>query len=196
MKIAPLAAAVALAALLVAGCGGDNKNAVTTTAASAGAATTAGGSSATTRPSSATTGGSTGGSTTAPSFSGSGDNEFCQRARDLEGSDIADALSGEGDLKATLQTAKSALADLKSSAPAEIKDDVNTLANAFDKLDTFYAKYDYDQAKLLAAAQKDPSVLQEATSALSDPKFEAAASRVAAYGTQVCGIEDSTTTSA
>ena len=81
-------------------------------------------------------------------------------------------------------------------APAEIKDDVNTLADAFSKLDTFYAKYDYDQTKLLEAAQKDPSVLQEATGALSDPKFEAAASRVAAYGTQVCGIEDSSTTSA
>src|SRR5262245_1167793 len=132
MKIAPLAAAVALAALVVAGCGGDNKNAVTTT--TGGAATTAAASSATTRGASATTSGA-GDSTTAPSFSGSGNNEFCQRARDLEGSDIANALSGEGDLKATLQGARSALNDLKGSAPSEIKDDVNTLAAAFDKLD-------------------------------------------------------------
>jgi hypothetical protein len=196
MKLAPLAAGVALAALLAAGCGGDNKNAVTTSAASAGAATTAGGSSATTRASSATSSGSGGGSTTAPSFSGSGDNEFCRKARAFQGSDLADALSGEGDLKGTMQTAKSAIEDLKASAPAEIKGDVSTLADAIDKLDAIYAKYDYDQTKLLAAAQKDPSVVQDVTEAVSDPKFEAAATRLAAYGSQVCGIEDSSTTSA
>src|SRR5699024_6514440 len=123
----------------------------TTTAASSGSAPTTAATTATTSGS-----GSDSGSTTTPSFSGDKNNEFCQTARDLQNSDLGSALSGEGDLKQTLQTARKALDDLKSSAPSDIKADVNTLAAAFDNLDAFYAKYDYDQTKLAAAAQKDP----------------------------------------
>ncbi len=196
MKLAAVTAAAALTALLVTGCGGDNKSVSASTAAASGGAattaTTAGGGTATTSGS-----GSDGDSTTAPSFSGDSNNEFCKKVRDLESSDLGDALSGGGDdLKATLQTAKSALADLKGSAPSEIKDDVNTVASAIEKLDAIYAKYDYDQAKVIAAAQKDPSVLQDVTAAASDTKFVDATTRLTAYGTQVCGIDDSSSTSA
>jgi hypothetical protein len=201
MKIPALTAVAALSVLLIAGCGGDNKSVTATSGSGSGTATTTAASSSAT-----TTGGATAtssrsggdsGSTTTPSFSGDSNNEFCQTARDLESSNIGSALSGEGDLKTTLQTAKKALDDLKSTAPADIRADVNTLADAFDKLDQFYAKYDYDQQKLLEAAQKDPAVLQQATSAITDSNFEAAAARVTAYGTQVCGLsDDSSSTSA
>jgi len=195
MKIAPITAAVALAALLVAGCGGDNKGAVTATSSSGAPATTA----ASSAGASTTDSGSSSGSTTTPSFEGNSNNDFCQTARSLEGSDVAGVLSGtDGDLKTTLQELKSALDKLKGSAPSEIKDDVSTLASAFEKLDSFYANYNYDQAQVIAAAQKDPSILQEATSFATDAEFQAAAGRVSAYGAQVCGIEaeDSVTTSA
>jgi hypothetical protein len=199
MKLSGLAAA-ALAAVLLAACGGDNK-AVTTTsvAASGGATTTAAGRAGSTTPSTAAASGSNAGSTTAPSFSGDSGNKFCQTARDLQNSDIGNALSGQGgDLKADLQKIRSAFNDLKNSAPSEIKNDVATLAAAFQKLDDFWAKYNYDEAQLTAAAAKDPKLLQEATSALTDPAMASATGRITAYAAQVCGIDagDSTSTSA
>src|SRR3954453_11753900 len=197
MKLSGLAAA-ALAAVLLAACGGDNK-AVTTTsvAASGSAATTAAGRAGTTTGSTAGSA-SNAGSTTAPSFSGDSGNKFCQTARDLQNSDIGNALSGQGgDLKADLQKIRSAFNDLKNSAPSEIKNDVATLAAAFQKLDDFWAKYNYDEAQLTAAAAKDPKLLQEATSALTDPNVASATARITAYAAQVCGIDagDSTSTS-
>jgi hypothetical protein len=201
MKIAAVTAAAALTALLVAGCGGDNKSVSTSTAAaSGGAASTAAGTATTARGGTAATtaaSSSGGDSTTAPSFSGDSNNKFCQTARDLENSDLGGSLSGEGgDLKGDLQKIRSAFDDLKNSAPSDIKSDVATLATAFDKLDAFYAKYDYDQAKLTAAATKDPAVLAEATSALTDADVATATSRITAYAAQVCGIDDSSSTSA
>jgi hypothetical protein len=200
MKIAAVTAAAALTALLVAGCGGDNKSVSTSTAAGSGAAATAAATTATTDSGATATtsgSGSDGDSTTAPSFSGDSDNKFCQTARDLENSDLGESLSGQGgDLKADLQKIRSAFDDLKNSAPSEIKDDVATLASAFEQLDSFWAKYDYDQAKLTAAAAKDPSLVAQATSALTDADVATATGRITAYATQVCGIDDSTATSA
>jgi hypothetical protein len=196
MKIAAVTAAAALTALLVAGCGGDNKSVTTSTAAaSGGAATTA----TTARGATATTSNSSGGgdSTTAPSFSGDSNNKFCATARDLENSDLGAALTGQGaDLKGALQKIRSAFDELKNSAPSEIKDDVATLASAFEQLDSFWAKYDYDEAKLTAAAAKDPALVAQATSALTDAKVAAATGRITAYASQVCGISDSSSTSA
>jgi hypothetical protein len=197
MKISVLAAAAALTALLLAGCGGDNSTVATAT-------TSAGGSTATTNSaSSATTSDSASSGTTAepaadtttPSFSGDSNNEFCQAARELEASDIASTLSGSGaDVKAGFEKAQAAIDDLKDKAPSEIKDDVNTLAAGIQKIRDFYAKYDYDQAKIQAAATKDPTVIQDALSGFNNADFEAASARVTAYGAQVCGISDTTET--
>jgi hypothetical protein len=200
MKLTVLATATVLSVAVLAACGGDNKSVTTSTASGAGAATTtASGSATTSRSSSATTGGSgSDADTTAPSFSGDSNNKFCQTARDLENSDLGSSLSGDtSNLKEDLQKIHGAFDDLKSSAPSEIKDDVATLASAFDKLDAFWAQYDYDQAKLTAAATKDPALVEQATSAIADPAFTTAAGRITAYASQVCGIsDDSTATSA
>jgi hypothetical protein len=198
MKLSILATATVLSVTVLAACGGDNKSVTASTASGAGAATTTASTSGS--GSSATTSGSSSdaGSTTTPSFSGDSNNKFCQTARDLESSDIGNAISGEGgDLKADLQKIHTAFDDLKNSAPSEIKDDVATLATAFDKLDSFWAKYDYDQAKLTAAATKDPALLEQATAAIGDPAFTTAAGRITAYAAQVCGLtDDATSTSA
>ncbi len=197
MKISVLAAAAALTALLLAGCGGDNSSVATATTSSSGAgassATTSdSGSSATTSESSAS---SDDADTTAPSFDGDSNSEFCQAARDLEASDIGTSLTtGEGDLKGDLEKVEAAIGELKDKAPDEIKADIDTFANGVQQIKDFYAKYDYDQAKVLAAAQKDPAVMQQAIAAFSDADFTAASSRIAAYGSQVCGISDTTET--
>src|SRR5262249_12666194 len=191
MKASGLVAGAALVALLLAGCGGDNSASVSVTTASGagvansvrGSATTSGGSS------SASTVTTSGGTTTTPSFSGNKNSDFCNVARELTSSDFASSLNDANpDLKAGLNQINDALARAKNSAPSEIKGDVTTLADALKKYSDFLAKYDYDIAKITQAAQKDPTVLQQATDALSDPKIEQASSRIEAYATQVCGI--------
>ncbi|HEY1282709.1 MAG TPA: hypothetical protein VGF22_23715 [Acidimicrobiales bacterium] len=191
MKASGLIAGGALVALLLAGCGGDNS-------ASVSSATTSGASSATTSGdnSSATTASSTASSdasTTTPSFKGDANSDFCNAAKDIASGDLANALSGDNpDLKAGFQKASDALAKAKDTAPSEIKQDVVTVADAFKKYSDFLAQYDYDIAKLTAAAQKDPKVLQQATEGLSDPKIDDANNRIVAYAEQVCGITTST----
>jgi hypothetical protein len=198
MKASGLVAGAALVGLLLAGCGGDNAPSVSatsvsaTTAARASATTSAGGSATTSGGSSggstATTSGG-GDSTTTPSFSGNKNSDFCNVAKEITSSDFGSALSDSNpDLKAGLSQVNDALARAKDSAPSEIKADVTTLADALKKYTDFLAKYDYDVAKITQAAQKDPTVLQQATEALSDPKIEQASTRIEAYATQVCGI--------
>jgi hypothetical protein len=185
MKASGLAAGAALVALLLAGCGGDNSPSATPAATSA---TTSGGSSQTT----ASGGGDA--STTSPSFSGSGNSDFCGFAKDLENSDLANGLTGENaDLKGAFTQLNDALSKAEDKAPSEIKADIKTMGDAFKQYSDVLAKYDYDVAKLTAAAQKDPQVLAQATALLSDPKVEEASTRVTAYAEQVCGITTDTT---
>jgi hypothetical protein len=199
MKASGLIAGGALVALLLAGCGGDNSASVSSatttdrsaTTAEASSATTSGGSSRATTASS--TNGSVDASTTTPSFKGNKNSDFCNAAKDIASGDLANALSGDSpDLKAGFQKASDALAKAKDTAPSEIKQDVVTVADAFKKYSDFLAQYDYDIAKLTAAAQKDPKVLQQATEGLSDPKIDEANNRIVAYAEQVCGITTST----
>jgi hypothetical protein len=196
MKISVLAAAAALTALLLAGCGGDNSSVATATTSAGGSTATTSNSASSATTSSSDSSGTTAepaADTTAPSFQGNSDNAFCQTARDLQASDIGSTLSGEGNVKAGLEKIQAAINDLKNKAPNEIKADVNTLATGIQKLNDFYAKYDYDPTKLAAAAQKDPTILQS-LSDFNNAEFTAATDRITAYGEQVCGISDTTET--
>jgi hypothetical protein len=185
MKASGLIAGGALVALLLAGCGGDNS-------ASVSNATTSGGNSSATTASSSDS--SDDSSSSTPSFSGDKNSDFCAAAKDIASGDLANALSGDNpDLKAGFQKASDALAKAKDTAPSEIKQDVATVADAFKKYSDFLAQYDYDIAKLTAAAQKDPQVLQQATASLSDSKVDEANNRIVAYAEQVCGITTPTT---
>jgi hypothetical protein len=191
MKASGLVAGAALVALLLAGCGGDNSPSVSVTTATA-----AGGSATTSASGSATTasGGSSGATTTSPSYSGNANSDFCNLAKDLSSSDFANSLSDSNtDLKATLDKLNDAINSAKDKAPSEIKNDVATLATAFKQYRDFFAQYDFDVAKLTAAAQKDPKVLQQATDMLSSSDIETADAHITAYAQQVCGISPDTT---
>ncbi len=180
MKAPALVAGAALVALVLAGCGGDNSS----PSAQSPTTTAAGGTSGSNA------------STTSPSFSGSGSSDFCNFAKDLQNSDIGSSLDSDNstNLKADLDKVRDALSQAKDKAPAEIKADVATVADEFQKYNDILAKYDYDPQKLTDAAQKDPQVLQQATAVLGDPKYQAASDRVSAYAEQVCGIKDDTST--
>jgi hypothetical protein len=196
MKASGLVAGAALVALLLAGCGGDNSPSVAATTASGGSATTSGAGSATTSASggATTTSGGSSASTTAPSYSGNANSDFCNLAKDISSSDFANSLSdGNTNLKSTLDQLNDVIGKAKDTAPSEIKADVATLADAFKKYRDFFAQYDFDVAKLTAAAQKDPQVLQQATDLLSSSDIETADSHITAYAQQVCGISPDTT---
>jgi hypothetical protein len=200
MKASGLIAGGALVALLLAGCGGDNSASVSSATTSGGSATTAGASSATKSGdnSSTTTASSTArsddASTTTPSFKGNANSEFCTYVKQIANSDLASNLGEDpSKLKDDLQQVGQVLDNAVSKAPAEIKDDLTTVASGIKQYRDFLAQYDYDMAKLTAAAQKDPTVIQKVTDTLSDPKFEQASTRIEAYGQQVCGLSTSTT---
>ena len=200
MKASGLIAGGALVALLLAGCGGDNSASVSSATTSGGSATTARASSATTaRNSSATTASPTDSSddasTTTPSFKGDANSDFCSFVKQIANSDLAANLGSDpSKLKDDLAQVTDVLSKAQSKAPPEIKDDITTVADGIKQYRDFLAQYDYDVAKLTAAAQKDPTVIQKVSDAFSDPKFEQASTRIEAYGQQVCGLTTSTTT--
>ena len=205
MKASALVAGGAFVALLLAGCGGDNSasvsNATSSGATSSVTSSTAkapASSAGTTASSTGTTASSSGASsdnTTTPSFKGDANSDFCTFVKDIANSDLGQNLGQDpSKLKDQLQQVSDVMAKAQSRAPAEIKDDLATVTDAIKKYRDFLAQYDYDIAKLTAAAQKDPTILQNVTNSFSDAKFEQASNRVEAYGEQVCGITTDTTT--
>jgi hypothetical protein len=194
MKLIAMAAAAAVSVAVLAGCGGDNSS----TVATAPPATNASSGSATTGGSGATTSGSNQNSsvTTTPTFSGNANSEFCNFAKQISSSDLANSLSeNSGDLKATFDKLQQTLQQAYDKAPGEIKNDLATVQSTFKSYADFLAQYNYDFQKIAQAAAEDPSVLQKAQSALDDQKFTDATSRIDAYAQQVCGIQTSDTTS-
>jgi hypothetical protein len=193
MKASALAAGAALVGVLLAGCGGENSGATKLTPG----ATTPASSAATTATSKATSNGTNGtnGSTTTPSFKGDSNNAFCSFAKDMQSSDVGDLNSDDpATLKANLTKLRNTMQQAVAKAPSDIKADVATLADVFSKYNDLLAKYDYDGQKLSAAAQKDPTILKQATDLITNGNFEQAANRVETYAEQVCGIQDTSTT--
>jgi hypothetical protein len=124
-------------------------------------------------------------------FSGKGSKEFCNFAKDkLNDFNDVDFSGSSGDLEQQLGDFKKALDDLADRAPSEIEADVRVMGEVIDKLDEFYAQFDYDPTKLQEAATKDPQKLAQFTELLSDPKFEEASTRLSAYSEQECGITE------
>jgi hypothetical protein len=189
-------------------CGSDsNVSAGSATTSSDQTATTSSDQTATTKPTDTTVATTAGGSTdsssppdTKPvdtSFTGKGSGELCSYARDLQADDsfanaLGDANSKPEDLKKSFDKVTAAISKIEDKAPAEIKDDVTTVANSFEKARALYAKYDYDMQKIIEAAQKDPSLFADLGA--DSEKMDAANARVTAYFEKVCGITDSSTT--
>lgn len=121
--------------------------------------------------------------------SAGGSGDLCAIAKRLEGTDFEkQATSGDAaQIKKELATSKAALADFVKSAPAEIKTDAKTMATAVDSLVKVMAKYDYDFAKLISAAAKDPSVKETMEKTLDGKEVSDAADRVSAYLEKNCG---------
>ncbi|HEV8295809.1 MAG TPA: hypothetical protein VGQ20_00885 [Acidimicrobiales bacterium] len=174
-----------LCALVLSACGGGDDSDTATDAGSTATTTASGAGS---------TGSGSGATTTSPDFKGSGSGNLCDYAKDIESNkSFEEAFSGSADAK-SLKDGFNKLLELintaVSKAPSEIKADLQTLQKGFKAIADFYASYDYDVAKLTAAAQKDPTIMSKLTT-LNSADFTAATDRVTAYFEKVCGIKSS-----
>jgi ABC-type transporter Mla subunit MlaD len=109
---------------------------------------------------------------TVTSFTGSGSAEFCQlaRANNARVQQIGAAAADPEQLDNVLREAAPAVRQAADLAPAEIKGDVDVLADAFEKL-------------LAETAGGAPDL-----SSIVSAEFQTAAQNVANYGRTVCGI--------
>jgi len=86
-------------------------------------------------------------------------------------------------------TMQSMVNDLKSDAPAEIKNDVATMSGAIDSVVKIFSQYDWDFVKLASAPEF--ATLQEE---LAGEDMTAASGRLEAFSTDTCGIATDTST--
>ena len=86
-------------------------------------------------------------------------------------------------------TMQSMVNDLKSDAPAEIKNDVTAMSNAIDSVVKIFSQYDWDFVKLASAPEF--ATLQEE---LAGADMTAASDRLEAFSSDTCGIASDTST--
>ena len=105
-------------------------------------------------------------------YTGDPNSIFCTLAREnsTRVSQVGGAVSNPEQLAALLEEVAPAVREIVKVSPPELKDDVNVLADGFEKL-----------LKSANDGQIDLTIL-------TDPKFQAAGQNLASYGKQVCGI--------
>lgn len=163
MRFRAMPIALVAVVAIVAGCGGSNKAA--TSAATKAPSTT----------SASTT------SAAAPSFTSA---THCQALAGV-GTKFAQAMSAASrGGKFDLQTAVSAYQALASAAPAQIRPDVQLMAQAFSSFAAALSKAGYVPGKVPSPAQL--AGLTTAAKIFSQPKLRAAGQRLSAWAHQNC----------
>ena len=124
--------------------------------------------------------------TAAPDFSGEGGSEFCTQAQHYEQEladqsiDPTDPESVRDSYAATLE----ALETMRENAPDEIRADVVILTDTFAAFVDLVGEDGFDMTKL----QENPEAMA-ALESLNTQEFLDASTRIAAYASEVCGIE-------
>ena len=153
-----------LVLLVLAGCSGDDDEAATTTSAPAGTAAT--GPTTTIRP-------------VDTSFTGQNSTQFCTLARTYnERFTSVGANPTPAQLRTVAREGQTAIAEARTSAPAEIRRDVEVLAAAFGSFLTELEKVNFEVSRL------PPSALAQ----LQAPEFQQSTMRFEAYIRNVCRI--------
>jgi len=137
-------------------------------------------------------------SSTQAAPSGGGGGDFCAKVaaysqkysaalqKDFQAAFTNPSDATRAALKSDLQATRDAIKNAASSAPGQIKADVDTVFRVLDQQFSALEKANFDYTKL---AQTDPSVAR----GLQDPNFVAAAQRLTAYGANVCHVAPPTT---
>ena len=135
-------------------------------------------------------GSSSGGTSASAGTSGGGGSasgsDLCTYAKQLEETTNPDSFSTMD--KATFDKIDEIISNVQAKAPAEIKDDVATVAKNFQDVRAIFAQYDFDVSKLTSAATADPA-LTDKLQALNSDEFNAASHRVNTYLQEKCGIQ-------
>ncbi len=114
-----------------------------------------------------------------PTFTGQDSAQYCALAKTY-----ADRFSSVGAnptpaaLRAATREGQTAIAQAVNVAPAEIKADIQFLANTFNGLQAELERVNFDVSRL------PPTALSQ----LSTPQFQAATTRFQAYTRTVCGV--------
>jgi hypothetical protein len=125
------------------------------------------------------------GSGTGGGDGGGNSADLCANARELESLGSGDALT---DLDEATFTRLTNLVDgVRENAPDEIRADIDTVADGFADVREIFEEYDYDLAKLGAAAAADPE-LTERLESFGGADFTAASERVSTYLQEECGL--------
>lgn len=163
--------------------GADAPSSTTTTAASSTTSSAAAGEGASATEgeggSTATEGGGASSTSAAPSFTGEGSEAFCTMSAefDLENA-FTDAETPE-QLETSFEQVVSALDQMADEAPAEIRDDVTAVSEAWQGLREPLEEAGWN------LSQVDPEVFNTPDA----EQLEASADRLDAYMSDVCGIE-------
>jgi hypothetical protein len=161
VRIRSALAAAGVALALLAGCSGDDQASPTSTSAPVATGPTT-----TIRP-------------VDTSFTGQNSAQFCTLAKTYNDrfSNFSTA-STPSQLRTVTQEGRTAITQAATAAPAEIKPDVQVIANAFTALFDELEKVNFDINKL------SPTSL----GSLQAPEFQASTTRFQAYLRSVCGI--------
>jgi hypothetical protein len=113
------------------------------------------------------------------SFTGVNSGPFCGLAKTYNDRFTnVGAASTPAQLRTVAQDGRTAINQALAAAPAELKPDVQILANAFGALFTDLEKVDFDASKLSVAA----------FTPIQAPEFQTATIRFQAYVKNVCGV--------
>ena len=122
--------------------------------------------------------------TEAPTFTGDPGSSFCTLLREIDPTslltgDPADPAAVEEGFRRLVAV----LRDLHAVSPQEVEPDVALVADGIEALDAALAAVGYDFDALAASGAAD-----EVTTAVNDPAFTTAGTRLSAYRTQVCQL--------
>jgi hypothetical protein len=115
--------------------------------------------------------------------SAAGDGDFCSVAYQL--TESVDAVVTNAD-EATFDKIEATIDQARDRAPAEIDEDLDTLAEGFSNVRAVFAQYDFDVDKVMAAAADDPELFTKLVT-VDEGEVEAAGNRVEAYVKEHCG---------
>ena len=165
LRIPRVLAATGIALIVLTGCsGGDDDKAASPTSAPSGAANS--GPTTTVRP-------------VDTSFTGQNSAQFCALARTYnERFTSVGANSTPAQLRTLAREGQTAIGQAVTAAPAEIKKDVEVIANTFNAFLAELEKVNFEAARLT------PDALQ----ALSRPEFQQSTLRFQSYSRTVCGV--------
>ena len=112
------------------------------------------------------------------SFSGSGSDDFCDKAREYD-KKFENIGQNSEDAEKEWNELEKAIDDISRDAPQEIEDDVALVARNFKEVKALYEKYDYDFSK----------VPEDEAAAIDMEGVEEANERVNSYMETVCEID-------